>query len=93
MKATRLVIALLFLAALALASNMGNYNLRKSREFLDKNSKEPGVVVLPSGLQYKVITEGDLESQSPSASDTVSVHYRGTLIDGKEVQSLHCPFP
>ena len=54
----------------------------EGREFLAENSKKEGVVVLPSGLQYKVITEGT--GKIPKANDTVTVHYRGTLIDGRE---------
>ncbi len=55
-------------------------NKKEGEEFLAKNAKEPGVVTLPSGLQYKVIKEG--EGPSPTASDTVEVRYKGTLING-----------
>jgi FKBP-type peptidyl-prolyl cis-trans isomerase FklB len=48
--------------------------------FLAKNAGEPGIVTLPSGLQYRVIREGD--GKSPGATDTVTVHYRGSLTDG-----------
>lgn len=48
--------------------------------FLQKNSSEPGVVVTASGLQYKVIKEG--EGEHPNAEDVVEVHYTGKLIDG-----------
>ncbi len=54
----------------------------EGREFLAENEKKEGVVVLPSGLQYKVIKEGT--GRTPKADDTVTVHYRGTLIDGRE---------
>ena len=54
----------------------------EGREFLAENAKKDGVIVLPSGLQYKVITEGT--GKTPTANDTVTVHYRGTLIDGRE---------
>ena len=50
------------------------------REFLEKNKKSPGVVTLPSGLQYKIVTAG--KGAKPTASDQVTVHYHGTLIDG-----------
>jgi len=53
--------------------------------FLAENGKKEGVVTLPSGLQYKVLTPG--KGKKPSAADTVSVHYRGTLIDGTEFDS------
>ncbi|MBN1355657.1 FKBP-type peptidyl-prolyl cis-trans isomerase [bacterium] len=54
-------------------------------EFLEKNKKEKDIVVLPSGLQYRVLTEGT--GDSPKPTDTVSVHYQGTLIDGTEFDS------
>ena len=59
----------------------------ESREFLASNANKPGVVNLPSGLQYKVIREGT--GRSPGADDTVTVHYRGTLIDGTEFDSSY----
>ena len=55
-------------------------NLEEGEKFLAENGKREGVVTLPSGLQYEVITEGT--GKKPSASDTVSCHYHGTLIDG-----------
>ncbi|MBO5720138.1 MAG: FKBP-type peptidyl-prolyl cis-trans isomerase [Muribaculaceae bacterium] len=55
-------------------------NLEEGQKFLTENAKREGVVTLPSGLQYEVITEGT--GKKPSATDTVSCHYHGTLIDG-----------
>ena len=55
-------------------------NLEEGKKFLAENGKREGVVTLPSGLQYEVITEGT--GKKPSATDTVSCHYHGTLIDG-----------
>lgn len=57
-------------------------NLSEGKAFLDENSKKEGVKTLPSGLQYKIIREGT--GASPKESDTVTVHYRGTLIEGTE---------
>ena len=54
---------------------------------LAKNKKQDGVKTLQSGLQYKVITEG--KGKSPKASDTVTVNYAGTLIDGTEFDSSY----
>ena len=48
--------------------------------FLANNAKQPGVKVLTSGLQYKVLKTGN--GPSPKATDTVSTHYHGTLVDG-----------
>ena len=62
-------------------------NLREGQEFLAENGKKEGVVSLPSGLQYKVITQGD--GPMPKDTDTVTVHYRGTLIDGTEFDSSY----
>ena len=55
-------------------------HLDAGREFLESNKTAEGVVTLASGLQYKVMTEG--AGPMPSASDKVTVHYHGTLIDG-----------
>lgn len=62
-------------------------NLAEGQAFLDANKTKEGVKVLPSGLQYKVITEGT--GEAPSAEDTVRTHYRGTLIDGTEFDSSY----
>ncbi len=63
----------------------GEKNLAAGEEFLKANAAKEGVKVLPSGLQYKVITEGD--GPSPTANDKVKVHYTGTLIDGTKFDS------
>ena len=55
--------------------------------FLAENAKKAGVVTLPSGLQYKVITAGT--GPKPGLTDTVTTHYKGTLIDGKEFDSSY----
>jgi FKBP-type peptidyl-prolyl cis-trans isomerase FklB len=60
-------------------------NLKTGEAFLAENAKQEGVVTLPSGLQYKVLEEGS--GKSPAATDTVTVNYRGTLIDGSEFDS------
>ena len=59
--------------------------LEEGKAFLEANSGRQGVVVLPSGLQYEVLVEG--QGEPPGRSDTVTVHYRGTLIDGTEFDS------
>ena len=55
-------------------------NVKAGENFLTANQTKPGVVELPSGLQYKVIKEG--AGKSPSDTSMVTVHYTGTLIDG-----------
>ena len=58
----------------------GKENLAAGQAFLTANAKKPGVVALPSGLQYKVIR--DAAGPKPEATDKVKTHYHGTLIDG-----------
>jgi len=53
--------------------------------FLEENSKRAGIVTLASGLQYEILSEGS--GATPTASDSVKVHYHGTLIDGKVFDS------
>jgi len=62
-------------------------NRKAGAAFLEENKNKPGVVTLPSGLQYRVIQEG--AGESPKATDTVLVHYRGQLIDGTEFDSSY----
>lgn len=62
-------------------------NKAKEEAFLDDNKKKEGVQTLPSGLQYKVLKGGS--GKKPGADDTVTVNYRGTLIDGKEFDSSY----
>ena len=56
-------------------------NIAKGEAFLAQNKTQEGVIETASGLQYKVLAKGD-GSNHPKASDTVTVHYHGTLIDG-----------
>lgn len=60
-------------------------NQAAGEAFLTANKTKPGVVTTPSGLQYKVITQGT--GPKPKPSDTVECNYRGTTIDGKEFDS------
>jgi FKBP-type peptidyl-prolyl cis-trans isomerase FklB len=57
------------------------------RTFMLQNAERAGVKTLPSGLQYKIIRKGS--GRKPGAHDTVSVHYRGTLVDGHEFDSSY----
>jgi FKBP-type peptidyl-prolyl cis-trans isomerase len=81
-----------------LQTEMQNKQMEKMKQLAEKNQKEgeaflaankskEGVVALPSGLQYKIITAGT--GKKPTADDTVVCHYRGTLIDGTEFDSSY----
>ncbi len=60
-------------------------NLAKSEAFLQANKSKTGIVVLPSGIQYRIIEEGD--GPRPGLDSRVSVHYRGSKLDGREFDS------
>lgn len=60
---------------------------REGEEFLAANAKKEGVIVLPSGLQYKVIKEG--EGRMPELTDKVKCHYEGTFVDGEKFDSSY----
>lgn len=66
---------------------MARQNLETGRAYLAKNKEDPAVKALESGLQYKVLREGT--GPRPKATDTVKVHYTGTLLDGREFDSSH----
>jgi FKBP-type peptidyl-prolyl cis-trans isomerase FklB len=61
----------------------------KGEAFLAANKNKPGVVVLPNGLQYQILTAGDPAGRKPTAVDTVVVHYTGTLIDGTKFDASY----
>jgi len=65
----------------------GDANKKEGEEFLAANKTKDGVITLPSGLQYKVLTLGT--GPKPTAADTVSCNYRGTLINGTEFDSSY----
>ena len=62
-------------------------NKKAGTYFLEANKAKEGVVTLPSGLQYKILTAGT--GPKPAATDTVSCNYRGTLLDGTEFDSSY----
>jgi FKBP-type peptidyl-prolyl cis-trans isomerase FklB len=66
---------------------LGEKNKKEGEVFLAENKTKEGVKTLPDGLQYKVIQEGT--GAMPKATDTVTVNYRGTLIDGTEFDSSY----
>jgi FKBP-type peptidyl-prolyl cis-trans isomerase FklB len=71
----------------AMMAQMGSANKKEGEAFLAANKSKDGVVTLPSGLQYKVLTKGS--GPKPTAGDTVVCNYRGTLINGKEFDSSY----
>jgi FKBP-type peptidyl-prolyl cis-trans isomerase FklB len=73
-------------------------NANAAKEFLAKNGKEKGVISTASGLQYKILAAGDKKAPPIALTDTVTVEYRGKLIDGTEFDSSYSrgvptPFP
>jgi len=69
------------------SKELADKNMAEGEAFLAENAAKEGVVTTESGLQYKVVTMGD--GARPSATDTVEVHYRGTLLDGTEFDSSY----
>nr|WP_321410570.1 FKBP-type peptidyl-prolyl cis-trans isomerase [uncultured Carboxylicivirga sp.] len=68
------------------ANDVLSYEMRKEGEdFLAENAKKEGVIVTESGLQYKILEEGS--GRIPTATNTVKVHYTGTLVDGTKFDS------
>ena len=70
-----------------LATSAGDSNHRAAAKFLAENGKKPGIVTTKSGLQYQEVRAGS--GDSPKASDSVTVHYRGTLLNGTEFDSSY----
>ncbi len=69
------------------AAVAGGANKDEGLKFLAANKAQPGVTTLPSGLQYKVLKQGN--GPSPKPTDQVTTHYRGTLINGKVFDSSY----
>jgi FKBP-type peptidyl-prolyl cis-trans isomerase len=86
MKVSLLALPLLAFALLAAPlSLMAQTSADRGKAYLEENGKKEGVKTTASGLQYKMLKEGN--GKTPKATDTVSVHYRGTLLDGTEFDS------
>lgn len=77
-------IATLFSTTAAAHAQVGR---EKGEAFLAENGNKVGVKTLPSGLQYRVLKAGD--GRQPTKADQVIVHYKGTLIDGREFDSSY----
>jgi len=91
MRAPALLLALV--AALGLSacgpSKAQKETLAASEAFMTKNSKAPGVISLPDGLQYKIVKSGPLTGPKPALVDEVKVHYEGKLLDGTVFDSSY----
>mgnify|MGYP001031285835 CR=1 FL=1 len=85
MRFTPLAIALALVVSII--PTMAQNALEEGKKFLAENAKKEGVVTTSSGLQYIVLKEGT--GKKPKATDTVLVHYRGTLLNGKEFDSSY----
>jgi FKBP-type peptidyl-prolyl cis-trans isomerase FklB len=72
--------------ALAEFKRVAAANARKSAQYMAQNRQRPGVVQLPSGIQYAVLSKGSGQV-SPTVTSTVTVNYRGMLVDGTEFDS------
>jgi len=70
-----------------LNQQLADKNKTEGEAFLAENKKKDGVQVRPSGLQYKILKAST--GRTPTATDTVLAHYRGTLLSGKEFDSSH----
>ena len=66
-------------------AKLAEENQAAADDFLEKNKAKNGIVVLPSGVQYRIIEEGD--GSRPGLEDTVKVHYRGSKVNGHEFDS------
>ena len=72
---------------MARQNSLGEKNREEGEKFLAENKNKEGVISVPGGLQYKVLKEGT--GKKPLADSTVLVHYRGTLLNGKEFDSSY----
>ncbi|WP_430389139.1 FKBP-type peptidyl-prolyl cis-trans isomerase [Dyella sp. 20L07] len=72
--------------AVAEFKRIAEANARKSADYMDRNRQQPGVIQLPSGIQYAVLRKGD-GNVSPTVTSLVTVNYRGALVDGTEFDS------
>lgn len=72
--------AAIFFLSFSIPAFAGDISPQANQEYLDANAKKPGVVVRPSGLQYRVIKSGS--GKTPGPNDIVTVDYKGSLVDG-----------
>ena len=86
-QSTLMVLLVLFACGGSQEDSVSDKNTQEGNAFLQLNAQREEVVTLPSGLQYEVIKSST--GASPKATDKVTVHYRGTLLDGTEFDSSY----
>ena len=74
---------------MALRDRAAERNKLAARDFLASNRRAPGVKTTASGLQYRILNPGNAKAPTPTALSQVTVHYRGTLLDGTEFDSSY----
>jgi FKBP-type peptidyl-prolyl cis-trans isomerase len=89
MRAIRFAVPLLLGLALAAChhADPAAANLKAAQGFLAANGKQPDVVTLPSGLEYKIVRSGPTDGPHPAAGDELKVNYEGKFLDGKVFDS------
>lgn len=87
----RLALAAVAVLSLAACGNekMAKENLQEGAEFLETNAKAEGIVVLPSGVQYRVTKSGPATGVKPRRGDELKVHYEGKLLSGEVFDSSY----
>jgi FKBP-type peptidyl-prolyl cis-trans isomerase FklB len=73
----------------AAQASMAAANLVEGEKFLAERAKEPGMIVLPSGVMYKVVSRAATPGPQPKASDTVTINYEGKLLNGHVFDSSY----
>ncbi len=81
--------ALIFEVNVTNLASSPSANLNKASTFLSENAQKEGIKTTKTGLQYKILSKGSAETQSPTPTNTVRVHYKGTLVDGTEFDSSY----
>jgi FKBP-type peptidyl-prolyl cis-trans isomerase FklB len=73
----------------AAQTSMAAVNLAEGEKFLAERAKEPGMIVLPSGVMYKIVSRAATPGPQPKVSDTVTINYEGKLLNGNVFDSSY----
>lgn len=84
---TTSLLALALLTVPVSAMDAGLQNLVDGKRFMEENGRRPNIKTTASGIQYEILTQGD--GEKPKKTDQVTVHYKGTLINGTEFDSSY----